>query len=160
MNDTLQAWAQAWRIPEVALVDLRTRLAALCLPDAVRATQGSEAGAQQAIRLEAAEKGILLWRNNSGALQDAEGRWVRYGLCNDSKQLNERYKSADLIGIKPVKVDASHVGAVMGQFIAREVKAPGWRYAGTPREAAQSRWLEMVRAAGGDAQFATGRGTL
>lgn len=149
MTDTLQAWAQAWRIPDVALVDLRERLATLCLPDAVRTTQGSEAGAQQAIRLEAAEKGILLWRNNSGALQDAEGRWVRYGLCNDSKQLNERFKSADLIGIKPG-----------GQFVAREVKAPGWRYTGTPREEAQQRWLEMVNTLGGDAQFATGKGTL
>lgn len=149
MTDALTQWAQAWRVPEAALVDLRTRLAALCLPESVAATQGSEAGAQQAIRLEAAEKGILLWRNNSGALQDAEGRWVRYGLCNDSKQLNERYKSSDLIGVRPG-----------GQFVAREVKAPGWRYTGTPREEAQLRWLEMVRAAGGDAQFATGRGTL
>lgn len=149
MTDTLTAWAQAWRIPDAALVDLRTQLAAMCLPANVATTRGSEAGAQQALRLEAAEKGILLWRNNSGALQDAEGRWVRYGLCNDSKQLNERYKSADLIGIRPG-----------GQFVAREIKAPGWRYTGTPREEAQQRWLEMVRAAGGDAQFATGRGTL
>lgn len=149
MTDPLTAWAQAWRIPDAALVDLRTRLAAMCLPASVATTRGSEAGAQQALRLEAAEKGILLWRNNSGALQDAEGRWVRYGLCNDSKQLNERFKSADLIGIRPG-----------GQFVAREIKAPGWRYTGTEREQAQSRWLEMVNTLGGDAQFATGRGTL
>ena len=148
MTDTLQAWAQAWRIPEPALADLRARLSVACLPTHVVA-QGSEAGAQQAVRLEAAALGIVLWRNNSGALQDAEGRWVRYGLCNDSKQLNERFKSADLIGVRPG-----------GQFVAREVKAPGWRYTGTPREEAQLRWLELVRTLGGDARFATGRGTL
>lgn len=160
MTDTLTQWAAAWRIPDAALTDLRVRLAALCLPAATQAAKGSEAGAQQAIRLEAAEKGILLWRNNSGALQDAEGRWVRYGLCNDSKQLNERYKSADLIGIRPVTVGAHHVGAVLGQFVAREIKAPGWRYSGTPREEAQERWLGLVSTMGGDAAFATGRGTL
>lgn len=148
MTDTLQAWATAWGIPYAALDDLRQQLASQCLPEHVVA-QGSEAGAQQAVRLEAASLGIVLWRNNSGALQDAEGRWVRYGLCNDSKQLNERFKSADLIGVRPG-----------GQFIAREVKAPGWRYTGTPREEAQLRWLELVRTLGGDAQFATGKGTL
>lgn len=160
MNDTLQAWAQAWRIPEVALVDLRTRLASLCLPDAVRAVSGSEARAQQDVRLEAAEKGILLWRNNSGALQDAEGRWVRYGLCNDSKQLNERYKSSDLIGLRSKLIEPQHVGERWGVFTAREAKKPGWRYTGTDREVAQSNYMDLVNAMGGDAQFATGRGTL
>lgn len=160
MTDTLTAWAQAWHIPEPALHALRQHLAALCLPDAVRTTQGSEAGAQQALRLEAAEKGILLWRNNSGALQDAEGRWVRYGLCNDSKQLNERYKSSDLIGLTPRLIEPQHVGERWGVFTAREAKKPGWRYTGTPREVAQSNYMDLVNAMGGDAQFATGRGTL
>lgn len=148
MIDSLTQWAHVWGVPDAAVIDLHVRLATMCLPAGVSSV-GSEAGAQQAVRLEAAEKGILLWRNNSGALQDVEGRWVRYGLCNDSKQLNERYKSADLIGIRPG-----------GQFVAREVKAPGWRYTGSEREQAQQRWLDMVNAAGGDGKFATGKGTL
>lgn len=148
MTDTLTTWAQAWGITDAAVADLRARLCVECMPESA-GMAGSEAAVQQVVRLEAAQKGVVLWRNNSGALQDAEGRWVRYGLCNDSKALNTRFKSADLIGIR-----------AGGQFVAREIKAPGWRYTGTPREEAQLRWLELVRAYGGDAAFATGEGTL
>ena len=109
----------------------------------------SEAGATNHIRIEAAEAGVLLWRNNVGALQDDRGNWVRYGLANDSKAINERIKSSDLVGIRP-----------NGQFIAREVKAPGWRYTGTDREQAQLRFINLVNEKGGDACFATGKGTI
>jgi hypothetical protein len=146
----LVAWAVKWGIPADALIDLKLQMGL----DGTVALAGSrelttETGAQSAIRLEAADNGIHLWRNNVGALQDETGRWVRYGLVNDTKALNEKVKSHDLIGIKPG-----------GQFISREVKKPGWVYSGTKREQAQLKFAHIVLAAGGDAAFATGPGSL
>ena len=120
----------------------------------------SEAAVQALVRLEASAMGIALWRNNVGVLKDERGVPVRYGLANDSSQVNANFKSADLIGIRPVFITPAHVGLVLGQFVSREVKAPGWRYTGTEREAAQLAWLELVRRYGGDAAFATGVGSL
>lgn len=149
MTDLLLEWAARHAVPRHAVDELRTLLIASAMPAQRDATPGSEAAAQQAVRLEATQKRVMLWRNNSGAMQDETGRVVRFGLGNDSRQLNARFKSCDLIGIRPG-----------GQFVAREIKAPGWRYAGTPREEAQLRFIELVRAFGGDAAFATGAGTL
>lgn len=120
----------------------------------------SEAWVQSAVRLEASQKGIKLFRNNVGALKDERGRLVRYGLGNDSMQMNEVLKSADLIGIKPLLIQPHHVGHVFGQFVSREVKTPGWQYTGTGREAAQMAWCNLINSCGGDAAFATGEGTL
>lgn len=145
----IDQWAKDWGIPAAALQDLRMRMGVMPPGPRTPVAPLSEAAVQQQVRLEAAEKGVHLWRNNVGALQDAEGRWVRYGLCNDSKQLNARFKSGDLIGVRPG-----------GQFVSREVKPAEWRYSGTEREQAQLRWIELVCAAGGDAAFVTGRGTL
>jgi len=111
----------------------------------------------KAVRLEASQKDIRLWRNNVGACKDERGNYFRYGLCNDSAKLNESIKSSDLIGIRPVRLPD---GRVIGQFVARECKRPGWKYSGTPRERAQLAFLELVRGMGGDAQFCTGVGTL
>jgi len=71
-------------------------------------------------------------------------RMVRYGLANESKQLNARLKSSDLIGLD----DA-------GTFTAAECKPSDWRYTGTPREVAQLAFIELVRANGGRAGFVT-----
>lgn len=120
----------------------------------------SEAWAQSQVRLEASRAGCRLWRNNVGALLDARGVPVRYGLLNDSAALNRHVKSADLIGIKPVTIGLGHVGTVLGQFLSREIKAPGWRYSGDGREQAQLAWCHLVTSLGGDAGFATGAGTL
>jgi hypothetical protein len=105
----------------------------------------SEAGVQSRVRLEAARKGYLVFRNNVGAMEDVNGRVVRFGLANDSAALNKRIKSCDLIGIKPG-----------GQFWCREVKHASWHYTGTEREEAQLRFIQLILSLGGDAAFSTG----
>ena len=121
----------------------------------------SESAAQVLVRLEAARKGVTLWRNNVGVLLDKRGVPVRYGLANDSSAVNSQFKSADLIGIRPLLITPAHVGLVVGQFVSREIKAPGWRFSpNDPREAAQLRWAELVLSLGGDAAFATGEGSI
>lgn len=120
----------------------------------------TEAAIQTLVRLEASRKGLVLWRNNVGVLTDERGVPVRFGLANDSAAVNRNIKSADLIGIRPLLITPEHVGHTIGQFVSREVKAAGWRYTGTPREAAQLRWAELVLGLGGDAAFATGEGSL
>jgi len=128
------------------------------LPAEVKGT--SEAAVQAAVRLEAARKGVRLFRNNVGALVDSRGVPVRYGLANESKQVNEVMKSADLIGWRPLLIEPWHVGTVVAQFVSREVKAVGWHYTGADREPAQLAWAQLVTAGGGDAAFCTGVGTL
>lgn len=112
------------------------------------------------IRLEASQLGYRLWRNNVGALSTPSGQFIRFGLANDSAQLNKVIKSADLIGIKPILITPEHVGMTIGQFISREVKHAGWKYTGTERERAQLAWADLINSLGGDACFTTGRGTL
>jgi len=115
----------------------------------------SESAVQTNIRIEASRIGARLWRNNVGAYQSDAG-FIRYGLCNESKAMNEAVKSSDLIGIKPVLITQSMIGTTIGQFMAREVKKGDWKFTGTPRETAQLKFLEIVNALGGDGKFTTG----
>lgn len=159
----LHAWALRWGISAPALRDLQAALGLTvpALPEPRDpAYAKSEAWVQSAVRLEAAEKGVRLWRNNVGAFKDESGRWVRYGLANDSGPLNKVLKSGDLIGWRPVVITQAHVGHKVAQFVSREIKEAGWTYKGTEREAAQLNWANLIHADGGDAGFATGRGTL
>ena len=121
------------------------------IPPTVKGT--SEAAVQASVRLEAARKGVRLFRNNVGALIDSRGVPVRYGLANESKQVNDVCKSADLIGWRPVLIGPQHIGQVMGQFVSRECKKPGWHYTGDAHEQAQLAWAQLVTSAGGDAAF-------
>lgn len=157
---TLEQWALKWGVSAAALQDLRVSWGMLGREEPEEARGKSEAWASSAVRLEASDKGMRLWRNNVGALQDERGVPVRYGLANTSAALNREIKSADLIGIRPILITPMWVGCVIGQFVSREVKAPGWRYTGTDREKAQARWAQVVTSLGGDASFATGPGTL
>lgn len=155
----LDLWAKKWNIPTEAVVDLR-RLMGINNPD-IQAIEGeSESAVQTRVRLEASEHGARLWRNNVGAGKLENGSFVRWGLCNDSKKMNEFIKSSDLIGIQPVEITIDHIGQTIGQFVAREVKAADWVWRGTPREYAQLRFLELVMSMGGDAAFAIGEGTF
>jgi len=86
-------------------------------------------------RLMASKLGMIVWRNNTGALQDKNGRLVRYGLCNGS---------SDMIGIKTIVVTPAMVGKTIGVFSAIETKAPGKKL--RPEQAA---FIEGVRRAGG-----------
>lgn len=161
MND-IYAWANRWRIPVDCLRDLQTTLGTYTPPLSNDAPGHgkSEAWVQSVVRLEASQKGVHLFRNNVGALRDENGRQVRYGLANDSKAINEALKSSDLIGWRKFVIEPQHVGFMTARFTCRELKEPGWQYAGDDRERAQLAWINLVNSCGGDAAFATGVGTL
>lgn len=156
----IQLWAKRWGLPDQAVQELHQALGLVNTNPEAPAVGNNEAAVQVRIRLEASDKGAILWRNNVGALRDDRGVPVRYGLANESKAMNEAIKSSDLIGIKPVLIGPEHVGQTIGQFVAREIKEPTWKYTGTKRETAQLRFLNLVLSMGGDACFATGEGTL
>ena len=163
-----EQWAQ--RHPEAAQ-DL-TQVTAMCKPGEAdgEGAYDDEAGAQQNARFVIARAGGLVWRNNVGATPavlptrcpkctfafEIKQRIVRYGLCNDSHQLNAMFKSSDLIGVVPRQITQQMVGSVIGQFIAVEVKNPHWKYKGKGREVQQQAYLSLVASKGGIAQFSTG----
>ena len=96
------------------------------------------------------------WRNNSGACTDDTGRLIRYGLGNDSAQLNAQIKSSDLIGITPTLITPGMVGYSLCVFTAYEITPSGWTLRpGDKRGLAQARFHDIVRAACGYAGFVT-----
>lgn len=157
----LYQWAAKWAIPIAALDDLQREFRTVSTdPPNVLPPPGSEAMVQSIVRLEATHKHKRLFRNNVGAGMLDNGSFLRWGLANDSKGINDACKSADLIGISGELITAADIGQPRGRFVAREIKVPGWQYSGAPREVAQLRFLELIAAYGGDAAFATGAGTL
>ena len=108
----------------------------------------SESDVQQHIQIAAVHHQCFLMRNNSGALKDATGRWVFYGLGNISKKHGEHIKSSDLIGFTIRNGDAI--------FTAVEVKPPGWKYSDRDKRAtAQLAFINWVKSKGGIAGFCT-----
>lgn len=163
----IRAWAAQNGVSMSAVVALEDHLGigpcvALysSMEPAPGAVPGSEARQQDLVRLEAAKKGVRLFRNNVGALPDKGGRYVRYGLANDSQALNDVLKSPDLVGWRKVTITADMVGTVIAQTVLREMKEDGWSYSGDAHERAQLAFLELAAADGADAKFATGPGTL
>ena len=153
---TLTQWAARHGVSAEALAELTG-----IVTDPQSAPTGqSEAAVQQLVRLEASRLGMRLFRNNVGACKDDTGRVIRYGLCNDSAQMNKAVKSSDLIGIRPVIITPDMMGHTIGQFVAREVKRPGWSYRGTDREVAQQAFGQLILKLGGDFKFCTGEGSL
>jgi hypothetical protein len=95
----------------------------------------SEYEIQQRIRLACGRGSVRLWRNNTGALVDLQGRLVRFGLCKGS---------SDLIGLRTVEITPGMVGQRIAQFVAIEVKAPH----GVIRPEQQA-FLRLVQQCGG-----------
>ena len=155
----LNQWAIKHGVPHAALEELRQSMGVG--DDTVEPGVGlSEAANQANIRLEASRKGLRLWRNNVGVLMNEDGVPVRYGLCNESKRMNEVVKSSDLVGIRKVLITQDMVGNTIGQFVAREVKESPWHYTATEHEVAQLNFIELINSYGGDARFANREGTL
>lgn len=147
---SFEEWAAKWNVSAAALQDLRT----LYVPEPA-GTSTSEAATQARLRVEAPTVGAMLLRNNNGAAKDETGRMLRYGLGNDSKKINDVFKSSDLIGITPVTVQAHHVGKTVGIFTAVEVKHPGWKRPENDRDRAQEAFLVNVCQLGGLGMFVT-----
>ena len=149
---TLDEWAAKWRVPEQALKEL-CDIQSLIAP-----TPGdkSERAVQSLVRMEAARRGIHLFRNNVGAGTLDNGSFLRWGLANDSAAVNRVVKSADLIGIAPRVILPSQVGQTVGVFVSREVK----RAKGGVTSPAQIRWATLINKLGGDAKIVNGLGSF
>lgn len=156
IKDMIDRWAKKWGVQKEAIAHLRQILGAIDTDPTCDHGHTDETDVQNETRLRASQRGDRLWRNNSGAFRDDTGRYVRFGLCNDSPELNKKIKSSDLIGIHPRVVTSDMVGSTIGQFLAVECKKPGWKYQGKEREAAQLKYLELVISLGGIAYFERG----
>ena len=99
------------------------------------ASSPSEHEIQQRIRLACGRGTVRLWRNNTGALVDQQGRFVRFGLCKGS---------SDLIGLRSLEVTPEMVGQRLAQFVALEVKTESGTV--SPEQRA---FLQLVQQLGG-----------
>ena len=121
-----------------------------------------EQRASKEVRIAASSLGCRLFRNNSGGFYDADGRFVRFGLGNESKELNDKIKFGDYVGITPILITPEMVGKTIGVFTNIEVKPDGdlpktlkrATSVKNSREAAQLAAIELVRSLGGLAWFA------
>lgn len=156
---TYAEWQQ--RHPQAA-EELQGLIGAMPWPANAEADGKSEAWAQQQIRLKAAHAGAKAWRNNVGATPakcpdcGEKQRPIRFGVANDSAQLNKKIKSSDIILAIPRLITPVMVGTTIAQFGSVEAKRPGWKYTGTSREQAQATWLALIAGMGGYATFSTG----
>lgn len=155
----INEWAERWGVPVRAIEELQEALGTASQPASSLEAMG-EAAVQSRVRLSAANKGMMLWRNNVGAYTDENGNFIRYGLANDSSKVNKRIKSSDLIGIKCVTIRPEHVGQIIGQFVAYETKRAGWSYRGTEHEQAQLNFINLVVSMGGFGKFINNAGDL
>lgn len=157
MTAFLIQWAVKHGVSLAAVEELKTLMGVgfMAPPIDTNSKHGSEAYQQSLIRMQAPFHDIWLTRNNVGALMDKRGVPVRYGLCNESPQQNEKVKSGDLIGIHTFTVEQRHVGTKIGQFVSVECKEKGWQYSGDAHEQAQLNFANFVVSKGGAAIFAS-----
>lgn len=161
----IDEWGLNWGVSQNALLDLKMRMGmtgqlAIGERDHQGQAHRSEAYVDSLLMLEAGEKDVMLFRNNSGAFQDKNGRWIRFGLANESKSMSERIKSPDRVGFRKRLITQAMVGSVLGQAVFRECKEPGWQYTGVGREVPQATFLNLAASYGCDAAFCTGKGSL
>lgn len=158
MIDVIHRWAAANHVHPHAIARLLNELGVghEHIIDQAIPQGASEAAVTQRVRQLAASKGMLLWRNNVGAMMDDKGNMVRFGLCNDTAALNKKLKSPDLIGINDELITPAMVGLPRGQLVALEVKKQDWVYTGTEHEVAQLSFGQLVTSRGGYFKFTTG----
>ena len=106
------------------------------------------------IRLDAAQRDITLFRNNSGAFYNDRNQFVRYGLGGFRPE--DQLASSDWIGATPVLITPDMVGQVVGVFTAVETKPSDWKFNRSDKRCLyQKNFIDMVLKAGGFAGFAT-----
>lgn len=169
---TYQEWASRHPVAAAELVAVLADVSMPVRPDAFGKT---EQWAQQQVRFRAAERGIWAMRNNVGATPaklelhcprcqfdfTQKQQPVRYGLANDSAQLNDKVKSSDLILAIPRVITPAMVGTTFCQFGAVEVKHPGWHWGERlADEVAQLAFGVKIAQMGGVFTFSTGELTL
>lgn len=155
---TLLEWAVKHRITPEALRELVTT----CVytnPPVEELNPQLESPIQKAIRLEYAQAGKFLYRNNRGAGRMESGNYVRYGLANDSKALGDAVKSGDLIGWESFVITPEWVGHKVARFLSVECKRESWEWKGTLEEMAQLKWAALVNSEGGRALITNRVGT-
>jgi len=90
-------------------------------------------------------------------LYNQDGVPVRYGLGNISQKHNKLVKSSDEIGWTPVVITQEMVGKTIPVFTAFENKTDKFKikdsYREGSREAAQLKFMNIVKHAGGIAGF-------
>jgi hypothetical protein len=118
---------QEWAIKHHVSVEALTELQKLFLPEVITEPSNiqHEADVVNSVRIQASNSGWRLWKNTRGAGHMDNGNYIRFGLANESPQMNRKIKSGDLIGIRPIKITQMMVGLTIGQFVSREVKRPG-----------------------------------
>lgn len=99
----------------------------------------------QQILLALSDSVTRAFRNNVGALEDKNGRWVTYGLSPGS---------ADIIGIRSIVITPEMVGQTIGVFVSVEVKRPGPDRTDRQRRIAQGNWRDTIKRLGGRAGIA------
>lgn len=162
---TIRQWGFDFSIPMHMLIELERRMGlegtegVTNEPDKFGMTH-SEAYAQSQVVLEAPKYQCLLTRNNKGALKDANGTLVRFGLFNESKARGARIRSWDLVGFRKRLITPQMIGTIIGQFVGREIKEPGWVFSGDEHETAQLKCTELALSYGCDVGFATGPGSF
>lgn len=92
------------------------------------------------IMLACSRGSTRLWRNNCGALQDKDGRWIRFGVANPG--------GSDLIGFHTVTITEKDVGKKLAVFVALEVKQKSGRI-----RSEQQIFIDNVKARGGIASI-------
>lgn len=146
----LTQWATRWQLPPQAIAELQQLTAAYADPNSGK----SEEAVASECRLALNQRGIITMRNNVGALKDAKGRWVRFGLCNETKGMNEVIKSSDDICIIPYVVKPKDIGRKLGVFLGVEHKKRDWVFGSESREVAQAQFQRMISNVGGVGLFA------
>lgn len=149
------AWAKRWGVSVQALHELAFLCDRESRYDGPTVPGTGEDAAQSEVLGASGHFGMLM-RNNVGAFKDETGRLIRYGLMNESRDRNQKFKSSDTVGLYRVTITPEMVGQTIGQFWAVECKPRGWRYTGDARETAQLAFGNMIRALGGRFTFATG----